>query len=731
MSLNQITIEPIIPLWLIALLYSLGLTAALIQYRLTRGKLGRKRALIISLLRLGSISFIVAFSLNPSLVTEKVHRVAPALAVLVDMSRSMERPAFPGQRTRLDEAKALIGGGENPILHSLGEKFEVNLYGLGESLRLLGPADLANLKGDGNKGDIGEAIKALSGKHSVAILLSDGNLRWDENEAKELPVIALPVGDPKEYKDILIREIKAPAFVFRGREAVIDVAIKSYGYEGSILPVLLKDSSRLLTAKNIHVESNPGEVVTSFSFVPTEVGQKNLLIEVPQQVGENIVTNNQIHFTLQVIPDKTRVLMVSGRPSMNYRFLRNALKRDPSIDLLSFVILRSPSDILNVQPHEQSLIPFPVDTLFSRELANFDLLIFDNFNYSTFLRPVHLESIRNFVKDGGGFAMIGGPNLYYEEGDRSSPIGDILPFQFVRKEFYQRDSPVRVRLSRAGTQHAVLRFTDDYREEDADNLSFWQDLPPLDGINLIEAKKSSTVLMESADGIPWPVLIVGGYGKGRVLTLATDYSWKWYMGLVAGGSGPQPYQKLVHRMVRWLTKDPSLDPVQIILPEMAPVAGQEMAARIQFHSASERSDQPVAFSVFDPEEVKITAELKPTQQPGEYLISFVPKEGGIYRIKVDTPLGPFEESVAVAGPFERFDAAPDPDQLRRIAAATGGKYLSQQDDLLKEVEARGQKIEKRFTEEKHLPMWATPAAMVILLSILSLEWYLRRRWGLI
>ena len=106
MSLNQITIEPIIPLWLITLLYSLGLTAALIQYRLIRGKLGKKRALIISLLRLGSISFIVAFSLNPSLVTEKVHRVAPAVAVLVDMSRSMERPAFPGQRTRLDRSES-------------------------------------------------------------------------------------------------------------------------------------------------------------------------------------------------------------------------------------------------------------------------------------------------------------------------------------------------------------------------------------------------------------------------------------------------------------------------------------------------------------------------------------------------------------------------------------------------------------------------------------------------
>jgi hypothetical protein len=142
-------------------------------------------------------------------------------------------------------------------------------------------------------------------------------------------------------------------------------------------------------------------------------------------------------------------------------------------------------------------------------------------------------------------------------------------------------------------------------------------------------------------------------------------------------------------------------------------------------------DPAVAFSVFDPDEVKIDAELKPTQQRGEYLISFLPRAGGIYRIKVDTPFGPFEESISVAGPFERFDAAPDLEKLKRIAASTGGKYLPRQDDLLREIEAHGQKAEKRFTEEKHLPIWATPAAMVIVLGILSLEWYLRRRWGLI
>lgn len=87
--------------------------------------------------------------------------------------------------------------------------------------------------------------------------------------------------------------------------------------------------------------------------------------------------------------------------------------------------------------------------------------------------------------------------------------------------------------------------------------------------------------------------------------------------------------------------------------------------------------------------------------------------------------------MVVAGPLESLDSAPDHDQLKKIAASTGGKYLAPGDDLLSEIEAYARKAEKKFIEEKHLPIWATPVVMVILLVLLSSEWYFRRRWGLI
>ena len=93
--------------------------------------------------------------------------------------------------------------------------------------------------------------------------------------------------------------------------------------------------------------------------------------------------------------------MISGNPSMNYRFMRTALKNDPSIDLLSFVILRTPTNILNVPLQEQSLIPFPVETLFTKELANFDLLIFDNLSSHLYI-PTQLPREHQGVREEGG-----------------------------------------------------------------------------------------------------------------------------------------------------------------------------------------------------------------------------------------------------------------------------------------------------------------------------------------
>jgi hypothetical protein len=169
-----------------------------------------------------------------------------------------------------------------------------------------------------------------------------------------------------------------------------------------------------------------------------------------------------------------------------------------------------------------------------------------------------------------------------------------------------------------------------------------------------------------------------------------------------------------------------LDPVEITLPDRSGTVGEGKEVRIKTKEGS-----GVSLSVFNPDGLKIKSQLKATGQTGEYLGSFLPEKGGIYKVKVETLGGQWEESLVITGPMETLDGAPDHEKLRTISASSGGKVLQKGDDLLKEIEDHARTKESRFVEEKRLPLWSMPLTLILIITLLGTEWYLRRRWGLI
>jgi hypothetical protein len=308
-------------------------------------------------------------------------------------------------------------------------------------------------------------------------------------------------------------------------------------------------------------------------------------------------------------------------------------------------------------------------------------------------------------------------------------LEDVLPVAAAGKGEYQREASWKVRLTRLGGSHPITRLEATEKE----NLTLWKEMPPLDGINRLRPKTSAAALLESGNGASYPVVSVGKFGQGRVLVLATDYSWKWNMGMVARGRGQWAYNRFMERMVRWLTKDPGLDPIQILLPEEGIVRGQRKEIRVRVRPEEESSGSMgmVQFSVFDPKGLKLGAEFRPSGTPGEYVASFTPEKGGTYKLKVEASGGSAEESLDISEPMAERDGFPDHERLRLMAQSTGGKFLSSPGDLLQEILRAAERKESRYVEERRTPLWAHFPLLALVLALLSGEWYFRRRWGLI
>ena len=127
----------------------------------------------------------------------------------------------------------------------------------------------------------------------------------------------------------------------------------------------------------------------------------------------------------------------------------------------------------------------------------------------------------------------------------------------------------------------------------------------------------------------------------------------------------------------------------------------------------------------------MVSQLKATGSQGEYLGSFLPEKGGIYKVKVETLDGFLEESFVLQGEEEDLDGAPDHGHLKEIAETTEGKILSNGKDLLEELKIHAERSQEHFVEEKRLPLWGTPYGLAFILVSLGIEWYLRRRGGMV
>jgi len=701
---------------------------------------GFKKAVLV-FLNLLSFLFLLVILFDFAVVTEIYEEERPHIAILLDGSWSMNLPADTSGNSRAHYVRDFFKK-HRDFFSELGKQSTLSYFVFDEGLYPVSPELIDEFKPYGRCTGIAKALLELERRPEridSVILFSDGasncgSLSEDKDSLlkgafyTKVNTVGTVLLD--DIKDIWVDAVRVSDIAFVRYPLSLNVVIRSIGIGSITVPVTLSEGNRILAVKYVSLDSsNPLGVEVGFEVRPDSVGRKVYTVSVPVISGELIKENNSSSFVVEAIVDRIRVLHIAGSPSWDVRFLRRALKRNPSVNLVAFFILREATDIVFASQNELSLIPFPVDEIFDKGLKDFDVVIFQNFDFRPYgIYGYHLKKLRDYVaKDGGGFVLIGGESGFFR-GYETEPVSDLIPVKVdgLFQEKVTRDGS-KVRLTEVGRKHPVTRIL--VNEEE--NQKQWERLPSLDTLSRVEGLKPDALsLVETSQGDP--VLVLSKVGSGKVATFLSDSLWKW--SFVHGGEGDlyPYYESLWNRLLLWMVGDPSLKDLRVKTDRGVYNPGEYAKIEVWEQAYDEADSKPVAY-VTRPDGSTLEVELAKGGE-GRFESEVKVYGYGVYRVRVQGNSEPgsdrVDETLFIVSPPVKEIRGPNVDigLLREISKKTGGRFITIKDNP-KEL-GISLKPKRVITGSREVRIWDSPWVFICLVLLVSSEWVLRRTWGL-
>ena len=734
--------------------------------------------LTLTLTRVFILAILIVAFAGPYLRLDHTEDRKPVVALLFDHSQSMQLPAGPyesedellrvaraaGYRTsgnldsearrslhHITRAKLAHSAAKTarPLLEKLARDFDVRYYGFGRDVTRLGidPAhpDLPEPPNPGGPAtDTGKAlahiIEDASDRDLAGMLLfSDGQNtggRSPDEAARQAAgrgarLFTFPAGSSQRLKDVAIVDLFTTGIVSVGDTARVAVTLESNGFDGRTVKVELKEDNKLLDAKDLVLRGSEQQHL-DLTFKADRPGGRYLTVHVSEQPEETdaLRRNNTDVAFVRVSDEKLRVLFIEGLPRWDFRFLKNAMRRDHGLGGLT---AKEPDVVLEAEwrrlaaKDQAAALPRKLD-----QLAEYHTIILGDVS-PKLLDPAFVALLDRAVRERGvGLIVAAGPlAMPHRYSDRLHRLLPVQLRQGVPGRVPRGVASFRLQLAPEGAVHDAMRF----HNEPGRNQTTWASLPPFYWCAAAErAAPAASVLVQNTLAGPYgklPLIAQHFAGQGKVLFVGTDETWRWRRNVgdrffytfwgqdirSVARRDPKLAKKswLEVRPIRCQPKEQAQVELMAFTPQGAPLTSDKLSVRAQGGGADETLDL-----VSDPS-VK-----------GRYTGRFTPREAGDYRLtyagtgKGDAPV---EARLRVEpSPAELRQPNVNRPALQRLAAAGRGEML----ELHELSSVEGQFKGKPRTTELHRErsLWDNGLVLGVLIFLYALDVGLRRLMGL-
>jgi hypothetical protein len=668
----------------------------------------------------------------------------------------------PSETTRLDLTKGLILKDDARLIRELQKQQKVRVYLVSNSVRTLTEVDkpedipaaldlIRQVQPTGSQTRLGDGLRQvlteLRGAEPTATLLySDGQTTEGEalSKAAELAnrkgvkLFTIGVGSAQPARDLELTELLVDDVVFVDDIVRFQAKLSARGFAGEKVTLRLKEadpssadpiaSAREIAVKEVDAPKDGKPERVELVHSPRATGERTFILEVDPRPRELQTDNNRIQRVITVRKEKLKVLLVDTEPRYEFRYLKNYLERDETIDLN--VVLLS-SDPYYSDQDRSALPTFPAakDDLFA-----YDVVLFGDTDIS-FLSQTQMQNLVEFVTvKGGGLLFIAG-ELFNPTAYRGSPIEILFPIELSDARnptsSGQNITAFRPELTLEGRSSPIFRFGDN----DASSAQIWQELPELFWYIEAPRKKPLALVLAEHPSVVGsngriPLIVYQFLGAGKTMFHAFDDTWRWRF-----RAGDKYFGRFWVQTVRFLAR--------------SKLAGQRQA-EIQTDRQRYERGQPILIRVrfpnpgLAPTAGDLTVQIdRKGQGPRKLALSAIPGsrnlfEGalpqaleGDYEVRLLPPpvlQGPMPTtSFRVEAPINEFQRIEmNQTELARGSEITGGKFYTPltADTLLADLP---KPVQQPLDTDPPIALWNTWPILSLFLMLIIAEWVIRKR----
>jgi uncharacterized membrane protein len=678
-------------------------------------------------LRFLLVTLLVFTLLRPEYVEHLQRNVTPEIAILMDASDSMKTRDLTLTNKVVSRAQWLDAKRHAKFWLPLQDKAKVVV----EDFAV--PSTNANaINGTDLNAALQQTLQRFKNLKAV-LVLSDGD--WNMGKSplatatryreENIPIFSVAVGRPTPMPDLILENVSLPAYSLLGEDIAVPFKVTSHLAREVKTTVAIYDGQGQQAKKAITIPPN-GVVEDALLWSPRLSGDITATVKVPVEPEESIAENNQRSFHISIRQEKLKVLVVDSLPRWEYRYLRNALARDPGVDMhcLLFHPEIGPGDGPGYIP------AFPAT---KEALAPYDVIFLGDVGVGqNELTETNAAMIRGLVEQqASGLVFVPGQRGR-EASFLNSPLADLYPvlLDSSKPQGIGLQNEAQMILTSAGKHHWLTRFDSD--EDRNDEL--WKQLPGFFWSAAVEKSRPGSEVLAVHSSLRngfgrAPLLVTRSAGAGKVLFLGTDSAWRWRRGVE-----DKFHYRFWGQVVRWMAHQRHLaekDGIRLSYSPEVPQAGDTLylQATVLDESGFPIDKGPVTGKITSPSGRVERLEFTPLEGGwGVFKSSFAALESGPYKVGAASEAHGrrLETELLVVPPLLEKQGRPVNAQiLREISAVSRGASfpVEEFDNVVKQISA----LPRPGAVERRVRLWSDPRWGAAVLFLLTVYW-LGRKW---